>query len=780
MGAGRKGASRIYAAKSHEHCNWIGLEYMPRQRRYAFYMMSQRKQNMRGCALRTWAAFGSGCLLVCALTACGALQPAGQRESAPKPTIAVTPDLVPEDSASTEQQRQAETAGTERSVPAVKLRSIREIGSGRLIGETAKVAGASETEEGELTLNFQQADLREVVKVVLGDLLEQNYVIDEQVAGRVTVETARPLPREALLVLLEDLLAMNGAALVRKGELYQVLPRNRAVPGNLAPTSAGGVQTGFNARIIPLRYVSASQLKEILQGFLRNEGELRINKERNLLIASGTPEELDLLQETVDIFDVNWMKGMSMGMYPLEYVDPRTIQKDLQAILGDRKGAPDELLGGLARTVPIERLNSVLLISTTPEALREAELWLYRLDRPGEQIGRRLYVHPVQNAKATDIAEILNSIFSARKDKRGSTGEEPVALAPGSSPVEIGTAPTEQIEQSPSQPLTQTGLGEGGEGGVVLPSSEAVEIIADDTRNSLVILASPQDYKMMASAISKLDTVPLQVLIQTGIIEVTLNDDLDYGIEWFFNNSLGRGRSGNLQLDLGEASGVTRPGSALSYTIVNSADQIRLVLSALAEQTNVNILSTPSLMVLDNQTAKINVGDEIPIPTRQSISNVDPQSPTVNEIEFRSTGVSLTVTPRVNSGGLVTMEIEQEVSNAIATTSSTLNAPTIQQRQLESVVAINSGQTLVLGGLIRERNTVQDSGIPGLKNLPVLGKLLFGRVENEDRRTELLVLITPRVIRNQSEAREITEELKRQLSSPFIEQAPPSEQDAPG
>ena len=254
------------------------------------------------------------------------------------------------------------------------------------------------------------------------------------------------------------------------------------------------------------------------------------------------------------------------------------------------------------------------------------------------------------------------------------------------------------------------------------------------------------------------------MLIQAGIIEVTLTDDLNFGVEWFFRNRLAGNRDGRLQLDLDDAVGVTLGVPSVSYSIVNSADQVRLALSALAGETEVNVLSTPSLMVLDNQTAHINVGDEIPVPTRQSVSNLDPAAPTVNEIEFRKTGVTLSVTPRVNNSGLVTMEIKHSVSDAVRTVTSGLDAPTIQQRELESTIAVNSGETLVLGGLIRDRNEKQNSGIPGLRQLPLIGKL-FSSNSRQNRRTELLVLITPRVSRNRADARNITEELKRQLRS---------------
>ncbi|HJR69382.1 MAG TPA: hypothetical protein VKA43_05040 [Gammaproteobacteria bacterium] len=299
--------------------------------------------------------------------------------------------------------------------------------------------------------------------------------------------------------------------------------------------------------------------------------------------------------------------------------------------------------------------------------------------------------------------------------------------------------------------------------GLALVDGGSLEIIADDVRNALVILATPEQYRMVESAVRKLDLVPLQVLIEARILEVALRDDLSYGVEWFFQNNdigSGEGRSRGT-LDTGSA-GIAGLVPGFAYTIIDSADRVRFALNLLATESDVNILSSPSLMVLDNQTATINVGDEIPVPARQSVSNLDPISPTVNEITFRQTGITLTVTPRVSSSGLVTMEIRQEVATAAATTTSNIDAPTIQNRAIDSVVAINSGETIVLGGLMQTQQSKNESGVPGLRRIPGIGKL-FGSTNNEDSRTELLVLITPRVVRNRDDVRTITEEFREKL-----------------
>lgn len=639
---------------------------------------------------------------------------------------------------------------------------IVEIGSGQYTGESkSKKNKSNKSHDGDITLNFQGTDINEFAKVILSDILNLNFIIDPEVKGTVTIETANPVKKENLFPLLEQMLSINDAAIIESNGMYQILPKSKAVKGNLSPVTAEKItETGYSVRIVPLKFIAAQEMQKILEPFISAGGELRVDKQRNMIVIGGTPHELESLQETIDIFDVDWLRGMSVGLYPLDFVDPKTLKTELDDVLGGVEGtSSNELLGGLVRTVALERLNSLLLISSTASALREAEIWLYRLDRQGEQVGQNLYVYDVQNAKAIEIAEILSNIFG--HDMSTSSTSSAPQLAPGTTPVEIASEGL--ADENITTPISANTPVSVGNSGLSLTSNGNIEIIADDTRNALVILASSRDYKMVAAAIKKLDVVPLQVLVEASILEVTLNGDLSYGVEWFFNNGVGRSRTGQGQLDLGTA-GLSALAPGFSYTIVNTAGNIKAALNALETESEINVLSAPSLMVLDNQTATINVGDEIPVPTRQSTSNIDPNAPTVNEIQFRDTGITLEVTPRVNNSGLVTMDIRQEVSNAVATTSSDIDAPTIQQRQIESTVAINSGQTIILGGLIRDSVTENEGGIPGLYKIPVLGKL-FGSTSVEERRTELIVLLTPRVVRNNVDAKKITDEFRRKLDN---------------
>jgi general secretion pathway protein D len=659
-------------------------------------------------------------------------------------------EIKTESAVSSEQQ----TMANNEDIPSYQRQQILEMGNVQFITSPSSIKQlATDTVEGEITLNFQGTDINEFIKVILSDMLNENFVIDPQISGTVTIETSRPVSKQELFPLLEEILAINNAVILKSGGVYQILPREKAIKGNLSPdTNTQITDTGYSVKLFPLEYIAAQEMQKILEPFVKDGGSIRVDKQRNMLILGGTPQELNTLLETIEIFDVDWLRGMSVGLYPLDYVDAKTLKSELDAILlGVEGNENNELLGGLVRTLAIERLHSVLLISSTTAALREAEIWLYRLDRPGEQMGQNLYVYDVQNAKATELADMLGHIFGESPE----TYSDP-SLAPGTSPIEI--ANSQGIDDISPNSVSAVGTS-----GLSIDSINPIKIIADDTRNALVILSAPQDYKMIASAIQKLDVVPLQVLIEATILEVTLNDKLNYGVEWFFKNGVDSTHTGQGQLAATDAAiGALAPG--FSYTIVNTLGNVRVALNALEEESEIKVLSSPSLMVLDNQIATINVGDEIPIATRSSVSNLDATAPSVNEISYRATGVTLDVLPRVNNSGLVTMEIKQEVSQALETTVSNIDSPTIQQRQITSTVAINSGETIVLGGLIQDIESKAGTGIPILKNLPLIGKL-FGTTNDTARRTELIVLITPHVVRNNNDARKITDEFRRKLRS---------------
>ncbi len=605
--------------------------------------------------------------------------------------------------------------------------------------------------EDSLTLNFEGADIREVLRTVLGEILQENYIVDPRVNGSITLRTSRPIPKSSAIHTLEEVLRMNGAVLIREADgVYRVLPIAVAGKGNLTP-QIGGVAnplpTGYSIQIVPLRYIGAADMAKILEPLAGEASTVRTDVLRNALILAGTQMQLRHLIETVDMFDVDWLAGMSVGFFSLQYADSKSIISELESLFGDKNLGP---LAGIVKILPIERINALLVVTPQSRNIELARVWIERLDRPSNsEGGLRLFVYPVQNGKAEKLAGLLNDVFSKKSPSSSRAASAP-SLAPGLRPAEVKSADAgaavKTAFSSASVSATLEGMG----------SLQDVRIIADNDNNALLILATPSDYERLESTLRKLDVVPRQVLIEVAIAEVTLTDEFQFGLEWYFTN----GNRITGKLDAG-AAGIGQLVPGISYAWTSKTGDINAVMNMLAKDSKLNIISSPHITVSDNQTAKIQVGDRVPtISQVQSASNV---TGVIESVQYIETGVLLSVTPRVNSGGLVTMEINQEVSNASQTTTSTINSPTIQRRTAESTVTVQSGETLVLAGLINENKSKSTDGVPLLSKIPLLGGL-FGKQSYKDNRTELIILITPRVLNSVKDAVDITTEYRKRVA----------------
>ncbi len=660
------------------------------------------------------------------------IQPAAARPSVQPSTQPLAPAVT---------QTQAVETTSNQTVPQqTKLVEVYPPrGKSVVAGERRAIASS----RGDITLNFENADVRIVIETVLDDLLGVNYVIDPDIRGNITIRTARPINRAALLPTLQVILAANGATLLRVGSIFRVA--RIQVAATAAPLLGDSSAAGYGLSVLPLGFVAAPEMQKILQPILPPDSIVLADEVRNLLIIRGTAEERQTAAETVGVFDVDHLAGTAVLLESLERVDVATVIAELENIFGSTKGGP---LSGVVRFIPIERLNAVLVLTQQPRYLDEARNWIARLDRSQNLTGRQLFVYYVQNGKAADLAKTLSSVFTG--------SERPVvasvSVAAASTASTAGTAQPASPAAVAASPAAASALRGAG-----------VRIIADEVNNALLILADRAEYGQIQSALAKLDIVPLQVLIEATILEVTLTDVLRFGVQYFFN-------SGGLDLaDGGKTilSTATAPIQSLlpgfSFTLTNGASP-KFIIDTLSQVTEVNVLSSPSVLVLDNQSARLQVGDQVPVTSQAQQSALTGGASLVNTIEYRDTGVTLDVRPRVNASGLVTLEISQEISSVIATTTSTINSPTIQQRLISSTVAINNQETVVLGGLIRADNTEDKAGIPFLNDLPLIGSL-FGSQSSTINRTELLVILTPRVVRNQLEARNLTRDMGRRFAA---------------
>lgn len=612
------------------------------------------------------------------------------------------------------------------------------------------------TGTGSYTLNFDDADLAEVAKTILSDSLGENYVLSPEVKGRVTLQTTQALTKEELLPTLEMVLRMNHAALVKDNNIYHIEPADGAL--YTSDIAVGSSMAGYQTRVIPIRNVSAEEISKLLKPLVQEKTILQVDNARNILVASGSSDEVQRVVEMVGTFDTNVLKGRSFALFSLVHVEPETVIKELEAVFNDKTGDKD----GFFRFIPIERLNAILAITHQARYLSDIESWVFRLDKANTASGGSFNVYRVQNVDAVELADTLNEVFNGTQKKTKSA-----SVAPGQQAAEISSStPDTQPPPTDTKPLSTSGSGATGD--ATVSGIGEVKIIADEPNNSLVIVATAQQYERILPIINQLDVMPLQVLIDATIVEVDLKDDLKYGLQWSFNN-------GNFLNLLTQAGPDVLNTVSSGYSLFYSGGTAKAVLNALATKSTINVIASPSIMVLNNQEASINVGDKVPIATSQSTNtnsaNVTPNLLTPNttsaivsnNIQMLDTGITLKIKPRVNAGGLVLMKIEQEANQAVRTTTSGLDSPTIQQRKIHSSIAVKNGETIVLGGLIREDNGRGITGMPLLMDIPILGSL-FGTTSKNKDKTELVILITPRVVGNEQNARDVTNEFKRKLT----------------
>jgi general secretion pathway protein D len=643
-----------------------------------------------------------------------------------------------------------------------------------------------------VTFNFENQPVPAVVKAILGDLLNKNYTIVPGVQGSISFSTAEPVDTSEALPILETLLSWTGNALVQRGNSYVVLPAKDALGGNLVPSlGASAPQAGLQARLFPLRYISATEMQKLIKPFARPDSILLVDPARNLLVMSGTAQELANYQRTVRTFDVDWLRGMSVGVFSLQRASVGELMPKLDSMFGPKGDTP---LAGMLRFIPIERTNALVVISTQPDYLREVGDWIARIDRGGGN-EPQLFVYDVRNIKASDLARDLAQIYTNAAAGGGGNGGE---VGPGLTAGTLGNADSASgtamgrpgstgYDNGMGAPGAGAGSGFGDSGGLANASSAAndqqfsssdgsIRISSVDANNQLLVRARPSQWSEIETAIKRLDTVPLQVQIETRILEVQLTGKFQFGVQWYLEglaggtaNSSGGitpGQPGNRQQwALGKGGMSYNPtGDSFFYSFLNN--NLQVALHAQEENGNVKTLSAPSLVVMNNQVARIQAGDQIPVnqtfftPGLGSVANGAPT--TVGQVQYISTGVILDVQPRINPGGLVYLNIKQQVS--VPGTKDANGNYTIQQREIATQVGVQSGQTVLLGGLIRQDEGNTDTGIPGLNRIPLVGRL-FGSTDRHRNRSELIVLITPRVIGSSEDAKRVTDEYQSKFES---------------
>ena len=678
-------------------------------------------------------------------------------------------------------------------------------GSGQFTGspEPRPSPGAANSKDG-VTLNFAGASIAEAARSILGDILGVNYTVSDKVRGSITIQTVRPIPKDALLGVFETMLSGEGAAISVDNGVYRILPSNDAVSAAAILARGARRLPGVNAQVVVLRFVAAAEMERIIKSMAPQATILRTDPARNLLVVAGTRGDLDSIMDAVSTFDVDWMRGMSFGLFPIETNDPDAIAQELDTVFANDQESP---IKGMVRFVASRRLKAILVITSRPEYLKKAETWVRRLDMVGRATEKQVHVYHIQNRPAVELAQLLQRIYGGQEQGRvGSLTRTTTATVStgGPLPDAISTQPT-FLPGAPGIPATTalppapiTGpapvldiappIGPLGSArppvaaAAVDDRTSGVLIVADESNNALVITATSQEYRRMRRILEQIDVQPNQVLLEATIAEVTLNDQLAMGLRWFL-------QAGNFQFrftDLGATSATNPNTNVISaipppvipgfpgFSTFFNTPNVQVVLNALSSITDVNIVSSPTLMVLDNKRATLQVGDEVPIVTQSAVAVQVPGAPIVNSVNMRNTGIILNITPRINDGGRVLLDIEQEVSTAVTTTTSGIASPTIQQRRIKTTVSVDDGNCIVLGGLIQDKATNTRNQAPLVGDIPLLGNL-FKNKDDRVERTELLIAITPKIVKDNGQIRAIAAEFrdKINLTTRPQRQAPP-------
>lgn len=634
---------------------------------------------------------------------------------------------------------------------------------------------------GAATFNFEGESLHAVVKAILGDMLGQNYVIAPGVQGTVTLATPKAVSPADAISLLEQVLGWNNARMVYSGGRYNIIPADQALAGNVAPrTGSAATARGFEVRTVPLRYVSATEMEKILKPYARPNAIVNVDPGRNVISIGGSRAELENYLRTIEIFDVDWLSGMSVGVFPLQSGKASRVVADLEKVFGETSKSP---VAGMFRFMPLDGANAVLVITPQADYLDDIQQWLERIDGAGDSL--QLYSYELKYIKAKDLADRLSEVFGGSGGGGGGDAGGAPSLMPGLDSVEIqdgANGSSASIGGGKGYPAGGGGGSSGG-GEMSLSARESgnsavtldvngdrVGVSAVEENNALLVRSTAAAWRSIRDVIDRLDVMPMQVHIEAQVVEVQLSGALEYGVNWFFENAVsdtpanggaglpnaaGRGIWGDIKGSVRAAQGAGAGGiGGLAWTFLGR--NAAAVVSALDQVTDLQLLQAPSILVRNNAEATLNVGSRIPISSVTVNPGTGDGTTTYSQVQYLDTGIILKVRPRVTRDGMVFLDIVQEVSSPGTDADNNGNVR-IDTRKVKTEAAIQSGDTVLLAGLISDGVERGASGLPGLSRIPVIGGL-FGTQRSRTSRNEVIVLLTPTIIRNPQEARDLTDE----------------------
>jgi general secretion pathway protein D len=786
-----------------EYQSWIGS-----------IMVRVGNQGRSRAAARGFGASAIALLLVSLLTSCNLATMNGSTAPADIDVLdkVRSADIMP---------RQTEAAGGgqgnmgQRAKAAVyEGTEITDVGDSRLA--TPPASGGSGYD-----LNFENTPVATVAKVVLGDILNTGYTIDPRVQGTVSLVSVRPVAKSDIVYVLESALRLSGVVLLKDAAGYKLTPLGDAVGAGRVDSAAASPEPGYGVSVVPLQYVSAQTILKLMDSFATKPGSVRADPTRNILLIQGTGAERRTAVDTALSFDVDWMRGQSVGIYPVANSPPEPIISELEKIMDSGDSG---LSSSLVKFQPMSRLNAILVVSRKPALLHAAATWIKRLDQ-ADTVRTSVHVYRVKYGDARQIAKVLTDMFigsssssldsadnqlapgSGLSSSSSSSAAERLSLnsnsssgssssssgfgSSGSSYSTGGTSGFGTLQQNGRNGIGNNGnnnngangsnsgaLDSRGSGGNGQPLMQNVRITPDTVNNELLIYADQPNYKIIQTTLEQLDRPSLQVAIDATIAEVTLTNELSYGVQFYLAKN-GVGSLLNTQSTSAPTATTTTSTDSSGNSIVSTATSALInrafpgfnlllgseanphaILDALHTVTSVKVLSNPSLVVINNQVATLQVGDDVPVSTG-SATVLSTSNTVVNTTDYRNTGIILRVAPRISVNGSVRLDIEQEISNVTPTTVTSLT-PTISERKVKSSISVANGQTVLLAGLISEEQDGNRNGIPLLDEIKGLGDA-FSHQDKTGTRTELIIFIRPQIIRDGTDAHHVAEELRSKL-----------------
>jgi general secretion pathway protein D len=694
-----------------------------------------------------------------------------------------------------------------------------------------------------IDLNLKNADLVEAVRV-LAETMGLNYSVDPKVKGTANVRASGKLSESELLSIMETILTINGATMIKgPGDLYKIVPMEKAAGRALPVYSQGVVPPGMRAQVIFLEQTPAKEMVTVLKPLLSPAGSLG-EAAHNALILIDTPDNMEKLLQLINLIDSRALAQTMVRIVKVHNSAPKEVISEMETIFAAYGTLAAKGKFGV-NFLPVARLNAVMILANSGPLMERALYWVRQLDAKTDMLAN-VHVYNVENYRAKNLANLLTQVYggtataptvketksetgtgigggggfggiggmggssggaggmggmggtggSQQRGAMGGTVSGAMGTAGGAAGGAAGTGGVPGGDVGGGA-LKERATGAGGEGSA---PKEGVRIIPDDENNLLVVVAPPHEWNIISRILKQLDIMPRQVLNEVLIAEVRLTDDLKYGIEFLLGGvpqagtSTGgtglavagsqgttgttstvtgpSGASGTITTAPTSLSGVTGVSGAaatfsqtggFTFLALDTANKLRTLINLLAAEGKVEILASPHIMAANNQEARIQIGSDVPTLTSQSVPLISQTTSfQTSTVQYRSTGIILSVKPQINAKGLVTLDIAQEVSNVDSTTSTVSGSPTFTVRSAKTSLTTADNQTVVLGGLIREDKSRTQAGIPGLRKMPILGPL-FGSDAIHKERTELLVLITPHIVTNMEEGARITQDMKEKV-----------------